>query len=224
MWNHIKLEGVLRYRSQLTFDVVIAKLLKDGYFDHVSQSILAYGEPVGSVFDKVIVFPYATYPPSIYSTLLYEQHLFDSTGWLLAAGDRVGEFITDKQTTQIRFSIDTDWYKPILCRAEIPELVRPSYDLLIRLSFVSRVRWSSEEHIQQQDELAYLDDGVMYATRYNDTPIYDTIRTEYFRCVMHVRYRDIIAPTEKWLRRGGQAYARKLRERFLSRRSAGVSP
>jgi hypothetical protein len=222
MFNSVKLEGVLRYRSQLTFDFVITKLLKDGYFDPVSQSVLAYGEPVGSVFDKIIVFPYATYPASLYSTLLYDQHLLDSTGWLLAAGDRVGEFITGEQITQIRFSIDTDWYKPILCRAEIPELIRPSYDLLIRLSSVYHVGRSSDEHIQQQDELAYLDDRLMYATRYDDTPIYDTIRTEYFRCLMHVKYRDIIAPTEKWLRRGGRVYARKLRERLLSRRSAGV--
>ena len=221
MLNNVKLEGVLRYRSQLTFDFVVAKLLRDVYFDPVSQSILSYDEPVGAVFDKIIVFPYATYPASLYSTLLYEQHLLDSTGWLLAADEHVGELVAGEQTIQIRFNTDIDWYKPILRRDEIPELVRPSYDLLIRLSSVYRVRWSRDEHIQQQGELAYLDDWVMYATRYDDAPIHSTIRMEYFRCLMHVKHRDIIAPTEKWLRRG-QIYARRLRERFLDKRSAGV--
>jgi len=223
----VKLEGVLKYRDQITFDRVIANLFEYGFFDPVEQSISSYGEPIGAVFDRVIVLPYATYATLLSDALCEEWFAPTYRSWLLRIDHRGGDFLADGRVDEIRFLGSKDWFKPVLRRADVPEFVRPSYDRVVRCLAALRHIWEKSDGrgcARPPYELTCEDEPVL--SRVNHAPgIHrnDVILMEYFRCLMHVKYRDIIAPTEKWLRRGCRLWARWLKE-IANPRSKGDFP
>jgi len=224
----IKLEGVLRYRDQITFDRVIAYLFEYGFFDPADQSILSYGEPVGAVFDRVIVLSYTTYAKLLSDALCEEWFAPTYRSWLLRVDHRGGDFLADGCVDKIRFLDNEDWFKPVLRRDAVPEFVRPSYDRVVRyLSTLQHVWESSESRActEPKDELTCDDERVL--SRVNRVPgIHrtDVVLMEYFRCLMHVKHRDIIAPTEKWLHRGFRQRIERLKKEVANLRSKGDPP
>jgi len=207
-----KLEGVIKYPNLLSFDYARARLLVHGCLDASGRYILAYGKPTGVILDKTVVLPYDIYPRLLHR-LLVRELLPNTTGWLFACGDDYGEFFVDgkRKGTRIHF----DRYEPFkdpLKRRSLPELVRPSYDLFVELYelILKILEISRPEELGKWPIYMY---NIKHKGRIDC--LFNAAMTEHLRCEIHLKFRDIIQPTEKLLRRGSQTVARK-RERICA--------
>jgi hypothetical protein len=201
-----KLEGVIKYPNLLSFDYARARLLVHGCLDASGRYILAYGKPTGVILDRTVVLPYDIYPWPL-RELLVDELLPNTTGWLFACSDDYGEFFVDgkRKGTRIRFA-RYEPSKDSLKRRNLPELVRPSYDLFVELyELIFKILEISRP--EQLNEWAICMYNLKHKGRIDC--LFNAAVTEHLRCKIHLKFRDIIQPTEKLLWRGSQAVARK---------------